>query len=176
VIRRRRPDAYARGMKLLRRAAVPEVVRAVDLPEGERRLAWGVTQTGAAVVASPSVLVLPDGTSLPWVHVEKAVYAPPVLTVSEVAEIEGSGAQHVLRLAQDHDLAGVVRARVTSSVGWSDRRRLHPRGSVRLVGRRVAGQDALLWQLVFDRDSDPDDPAVRAQAGQLLNEVRRTLG
>jgi len=128
------------------------------------------------VVATPSGLVLPSGSSLPWVQVEKAVHAPPVLTISEVAEVEGRGTAHVLRLTQDHDLAGVVRARVTSSVGWSDRHRLRPQGSVRLVGRRVAGQDALLWQLVFDQDSDPDDPAVRAQADQLLDEVRRTLG
>ena len=162
-------------MRLLRRSPVPDAVSTLSLPTGERRLAWGLTEDGAPVVATPSGLVLPDGSFLAWVQVEKAVHAPPVLTVTEVAEVEGRGAQHVLRLAQDHELAGVVRARVTSSVGWSDRRRLS-QGSVRLVGRRVAGQDALLWQLVFDAACDPADPLVRAQAKQLLDEVRRSLG
>lgn len=163
-------------MKLPGRLQVPDVVRSVALLPGERRLAWGLTGDGAALVATPTRLLLPGGTSMDWVMVEKATWRQPVLTVTEVAEVEGTGREQAFTIEQDAALAEVVRARVTSSVAWSDRRRLDPRGAVRLVGRRVPGEDALLWQLVFDRETDPSDPLVRAQASAFLDAVRRTIG
>lgn len=158
-------------MKLFR--STPESVKALRL--GERRLAWGVTEDGTAVVATPTALHVGD-RSVPWVQVEKAGWAPPVLTVSEVAEVEGTGTRHVLRLADQRDLAGVVRSQVTSSVGWTDRRRLAPHGAVRVVGRRVPGQDALLWQVVWLDGTDPADPLLRAQAERIVADLRATLG
>ena len=163
-------------MKLLRRHQVPDVVRSVALLPGERRLAWGLTGDGAPIVATPTRLVLPGGDSLDWIMVEKAAWRPPVLTVTEVAEVEGTGREHVFTIDQDAALAELVHARVTSSVAWSDRRRLDPHGAVRLVGRRVPGEDALLWQLVFDCETELSDPLVRAQANEFLDAVRRTIG
>ena len=154
---------------------MPEVVRAVALLPGERRLAWAVTGDGQALVATPTRLLLPTGP-LDWVGVERASWKPPLLVVTEVAEVEGSGRRHELALTDQASFVEVVRARVTSSVAWSDRRRLEPTGSVRLVGRRVPGEDALVWQLAFDGDADPSDPFVRAQAAAHLEAVRRTIG
>lgn len=163
-------------MKLPRRRQVPAAVRSVALLPGERRLAWGLTADGAPLVATPTRLLLPGTESLDWIMVEKAAWRPPLLTVTEVAEVEGTGRERSFTIEQDAALAEVVRARVTSSVAWSDRRRLDPRGAVRLVGRRVPGEEALLWQLVFDRETDPSDPLVRAQATGFLDAVRRTIG
>lgn len=160
-------------MSLRRFTRVPEQVRALDLPE--RRLAWGLTDDGRAVVATVSALHL-DGVTLPWTEVEKASWEPPVLVVREVAEVDGAGAVHRVSLAEDHRLAETVRACVTSSVGWSDVRRLDPSGSVRLVGRRVPGRDAMLWQVVFFDGADPGDPRVRAQADEAVAALRATLG
>jgi hypothetical protein len=151
----------------------PEAVRAVRVDA--RRLAWGVTTDGTAVVATATTLHVGDDR-LPWVQVEKAVWAPPVLTVTEVAEVEGTGPRRVLHLDVEHRLAEVVRAQVTSSVGWTDRRRLVPDGVVRVVGRRVPGQDALLWQVVWLEGTDPTDPQLRAQADRVVAELRGTLG
>ena len=159
----------------LGRRRLPDAVTAVELLPGERRLAWGLTLDGRAVVATAERLLLPDAV-LTWPQVERAGWQPPRLTVAETAEVEGAGTSHVVELAEAGDLPGIVRARVTSSIGWSDQRRLTPAGTVRLVGRRVPGRDALLWQLVFGRDTDPHDPLLRAQAEQLLAEVRATLG
>ena len=155
------------------RKQLPEAVRSLRLDE--RRLAWGVTDQGTAVVATPTSLLAGD-VVLPWTSVAKASWDQPVLTVHEVAEVEGEGATHRFALVADDRLAEVVRGQVTSSVAWSDVRRLQPRGKVRVVARRVPGQDALLWQTVWLEGADPNDPLLRAQAEELVAALRGTLG
>lgn len=158
---------------ILRRRAVPEAVRAVALEE--RRLAWGLTEDGTALVATASALHVGDEV-LPWTSVERASWRPPVLHLWESAPVEGAGRERVWPLAQDSRLAELVRSRITSSVGWSDRRRLPTGGHVRLVGRRTPGVDALQWQVVWERASDADDPLLRAQADAWVAELRASLG
>ena len=148
-------------------------MRALSLTE--RRLAWGVTDEGLPVVATPSALHF-GAEALPWWQVEKAVWAPPLLSVREVSEREGQGRAHRFHLEEERDLAGTVRACVTSSVGWSEVRTLRGGGKVRLVGRRVPGRDAMEWQAVHLEGTDPDDPAVREQVEQLVAALRATLG
>ena len=146
------------------------------LPPGERRVAWATTTSGEPVVATDRGLLLPDGAQLPWEAVERASWQRPQLTVFEVAEVAGTGPRHVLQLTDDGDLPEVVHTRVTASVAWSDHSKLVPSGGVRVVGRRQPDRDALLWQLVYDADTDLDDPLVRAQAEQRLDAARRTIG
>ena len=155
------------------RQQVPEAVRSLRLDE--RRLAWAVTDSGTAVVATPTSL-LAGSVVLPWTSIAKVSWEPPVLVLREVAEVEDAGEQHRFVLAEDSRLAEVVRAQVTSSVAWSDVRRLEPRGKVRVVARRVPGQDALLWQTVWLEGTDPSAPLLRAQAEELVAALRGTLG
>ncbi|MCA1711134.1 MAG: hypothetical protein LC789_05645 [Actinobacteria bacterium] len=164
-------------MGLFRRRSVPEQVRALALERGERRVAWAVTTEGAPVVATNVGLHLPGRARLDWEQVERAGFAKPVLTVVELSEREGTGRRHVveLDLSTDTDLPETVRTRVAASVAWSSHVRLGG-GGVRIVGRRRPGLEVLDWQLVFDRNTDPDDPAVRAQAEQHLEAARRTVG
>lgn len=157
----------------LRRSTVPDAVRA--LKTDARRLAWGLTPDGTPLVATATGLHA-GRIVLPWTQVEKVLWKPPLLTLVETAEVEGTGLQHTWELTEDARLAETVRARVTSSVGWSDRRALVPEGAVRLVGRRVTGQDLLQWQLVFEAGTDPHDPLLRAQAEAMVLDLRRTLG
>ena len=158
-------------MKLRRQ--VPEAVRAVSLDE--RRLAWALTTTGTPVIATSSALHLPDRV-LAWTQIAKVAWAPPVLMVREVADVEDAGPAYRLELETEDSLAEVVRAQVTSSVAWSDVRRLQPAGKVRIVGRRVAGVDALLWQVVWLEGTDPTDPQLRSQADVLVAALRGSLG
>lgn len=162
--------------RLLGRPALPEAVRAVALEPGERRLGWGVTTGGDAVVATSLGLRLPGAERLDWADVERATWRRPLLVVVRVSAVDGGGPRWQLELAQEEELADVVRAQVTASVGWSDHLRLRPAGGVRLVGRRRPGQDLLDWQLVFDAGTDPDDPALRAQAEAALLDARRRIG
>ena len=158
---------------MIGRRKVPDAVTA--LRTDERREAWGLTPEGVPLVATASALYV--GTAvLPWTQVEKVSWVPPRLLLTEVSEVEGAGLVRSFELEQDAHLAEVVRTRVTSSIGWSDRRVLVPTGAVRLVGRRAPGQDALVWQLVFEPGTDPHDPLVRAQAEQHVEELRRTIG
>ncbi len=160
----------------LRRRAVPPAVKALRLPTGERRTAWGLTVAGEPVVATDLALLLPGELRLEWSQVERATWLPPRLTVLEVADVEGTGARHVLDLDDPGDLPQSVRTRVTGSVAWSSHEKLAPTGGVRVVGRRIPGSEVLHWQLVFDAGTDRDDPLVRAQADALLERARRSIG
>ncbi len=157
----------------LRRSTVPDAVKA--LKTNERRLAWGLTLDGTVLVATATGLHA-GASVLAWTQVEKVLWQPPLLTLVETAEVEGSGLRHTWELTEDARLAETVRAGVTSSIGWSDRRALAPEGAVRLVGRRVPGFELLQWQLVFEAGTDPHDPLLRAQAEAMVLDLRRTLG
>jgi hypothetical protein len=165
-------------MALFRRTAVPAVAKAVALGPGERRIAWALTPDGQPVVATARALYLPDDTTLAWDEVERAHWEKPVLWVIELTEREGSGRRHEVELDLDHDtdLPEAVRTRVSASYAWSSHVKLQPTGGVRIVGRRRAGLEVLDWQLVFDRGTDADDPALRAQAEEHLAAARRTIG
>lgn len=156
----------------MRLSKVPDAVRSVRTPE--RRLAWGLAPDGTVLVATASALHVGDEV-LPWTQVEKVSWRPSVLTLVEVAEVEGTGRVRSWELAEDGRLAETVRARVTSSVGWSDRRRLPSGGHVRLVGRRAPGADALDWQVVWEHASDAAGPA-RGQVDAWVVELRKTIG
>lgn len=156
-------------------------MRAVRVPEGDRRTAWALTQDGHPVVTTEHALLLPGREPVGWIDVERVSWQRPVLTVVELAPgpapVSGAGRTTVLRLAEDEGgLPDVVHAGVTSSVAWSTHARLEPSGGVRVVGRRRPGLDELDWQAVYDAGTDPSDPRVRAQAEALLARSRRALG
>jgi hypothetical protein len=165
-------------MQLFRRATVPDAVKAVPLPPGERRIAWALTTQGQPVVASSRGLYLPGVPPLPWDGIERVHWDQPLLSVLELTERAGSGQRHhvELDLAHDTDLPETVRTRVTASVAWSTHVKLQPAGGVRVVGRRRPGMEVLDWQLVFDADTDPEAPGLRAQAEEHLAAARRTIG
>ena len=163
-------------MPLFRRRSLPDAVRAVVLDPGERRLGWGVTTSGEAVLATSAGLRLPGQPPLPWADVERATWRRPTLTVTKVAPVDGTGQRWHVELAEEDELPDVVRTQVTDRVAWSNPGRLVPPGGVRLVGRRRPGQDLLDWQLVHDPGTDPDDPQVQAQGQALVEDARRTIG
>lgn len=141
----------------------------------ERRLAWAVTVEGVPLVATASALYV-GPERLAWTAVERVGWQPPTLTLTEVAQVEGTGRSRSFELAADGRLAETVRERVTASVGWSDRRALSPSGSVRLVGRRTPGRDVLEWQTVWEPGTDPSDPALQAQVQEWVAALRKTIG
>jgi len=58
------------------RPKVPVEVRAV----ADRRLAWGLTTDGVALVASPTCLHV-NGEQVPWWQVERVGWADPTLRI-----------------------------------------------------------------------------------------------
>jgi hypothetical protein len=171
-------------------ARPPEPVRlgvAAGGDPDERILAWGAlardegwlaaTSRGLRVVGSPSN---EGGVALlPWHEVALARWTAAgqggAFTVTPLSEVE-PGVQARLPerryvLVDAGDLPAVVRRRVDETVIASRRVPLPGGGGVLLVARRVPGQAAREWTVVFDDDSQRGDPEARETARQKLAEV-----
>ncbi|GAB3364373.1 phage holin family protein [Modestobacter lapidis] len=170
-------------------ARPPEPVRAVVAasPDADERvLAWGVLADGGWLVATsrglrsvPADLDLPAAGKvavLPWHEVGTARWAAArdggTLTVTPLAEVEPgvqarlAARKYVLREAGE--LPRTLRSRVDRTVVHSQRHPLPNGSSVLLVARRVPGQAAREWTVVFDDDADRDDPVARETARERL--------
>ena len=157
-------------------ARPPEPVRAlVAADPDERVLAWGELIAGGWLVATSRGL-RSDGDVLPWHRIGTARWTAAgeggTFTVVPLADVE-PGVQareapqrYVLRMAGE--LPAVLRTRVDRTVVTSQRHPLPTGGAVLLVARRVPGQPAREWTVVFDDDADRDDPAARQVARERL--------
>ena len=174
-----------------RLARPPEIVRAVVLASpdpDERVLAWGELVRGEGWLAATSrgLRRVPAGLALdaagevgvlPWHEVGSARWAATAdgggsLTVVPLTEVE-PGVQARLAaqryaLAEAGELPGVVRKRVDQTVVDSRRSPLPSGGAVLLVARRVPGQAAREWTVVFDDEADRYDETSREVARQKL--------
>ncbi|MGY1697041.1 MULTISPECIES: hypothetical protein [unclassified Geodermatophilus] len=183
------------GERLRRRfARPPEPVRAVvqaSADADERVLAWGelargqgwLTATSRGLRVVPADLRLDaagDVGVLRWHEVGAARWAATndgggTFTVTALAEVEpGVQAREPAEryaLTDAGDLPAVVRRRVDQTVVASRRSPLPGGGGVLLVARRVPGQAAREWTVVFDDDADRTDPEARAVARAKLEEA-----
>jgi hypothetical protein len=124
-------------------------------------------------VATDAALHLPAaGLRLPWERIEQASWKDGWLHVREV----GRAGEHHLRLTEPGGVPETVQERVTATIAINHREKLPGGGSVRIVGRRPPRGDAIRWTFVFDAGLDPDDPGLRAQAEQILENLRRQTG
>jgi hypothetical protein len=172
-------------------ARPPEPVRAAVEAAGdpdERVLAWGALtrDEGWLVATSRGLRVVGShgqdaGVALlPWHEVGHAKWSAVGETggsfaVTPLAEVEpGVQARQPVReyrLTDAGDLPAVVRRRVDETVVVSRRSPLPGSGGVLVVARRVPGQAAREWTVVFDDDSRRGDPDAREAARQKLAEV-----
>ena len=176
-------------VELVRRrfARPPERVRAAVVEPDERVLAWGVLarDEGWLVATSFGLRTAPaDATSvgavLRWHEIGSARWQGTAdgggsFTVTALAEVE-PGVQSRLPatryvLADRGELPAIVRRRVDQTVVDSRRSPLPNGGAVLLVARRVPGQAAREWTVVFDDEADRNDPASREVARQKLAEA-----
>ena len=166
----------------------PAPVRAVvaaSPDEDERVLAVAVLADGGWLAATSRGLreVPPEGQIvvpaevLPWHEVGRATWKAVAdgggtLVVVPLTEVE-PGVQARLPatryvLSEVGELPAVLRRRVDQTVVASQRHPLPGGGSVLVVARRVPGQAAREWTVVFDDDADRADPAAREAARQRL--------
>ncbi len=172
-------------------ARPPEAVRAVVLASAdpdERLLAWGelVRGEGWLVATSRGLRRVPGGLALDaagevgvlaWHEIGSARWSATAdgggsFAVVRLAEVEpGVQARQPAEryvLADAGELPGVVRKRVDQTVVDSRRSPLPGGGAVLLVARRVPGQAAREWSVVFDDDADRHDATSREVARQKL--------
>jgi hypothetical protein len=173
-------------VRLFHRAEKAPAEAVARLDRDERVVSWAPA-AGGAVVATPIGLWVPGHPDrLPWHLVDKATWQSGVLTlVTAVDPGDGVLVEQppiAVRLDQPRDLPQTVRVRVQKAIAFT---RHYPlpgaetagvRRGVRVVGRRVPGQDGVSWQLVFDRGMQQDDPAVRAAAAAYVDQARAELG
>lgn len=171
-------------------ARPPEPVRAVvagSIDPDERVLAWAVLarDAGWLVATSRGLRVVPAAPSedgvplLRWHEIGHAKWSAAndggSLSVTALTEVE-PGVQARLPaqryvLVDAGSLPAVVRRRVDETVVASQRSPLPGGGGVLLVARRVPGQAAREWTVVFDDDAGRNDPTAREAARQKLAEA-----
>jgi hypothetical protein len=170
-------------------ARAPEPVRAGVAAAGdpdERVLAWGsLTRDEGWLVATSRGLralgVQGSGVDLlPWHEVGHGKWSAArdgggTFEVTPLAEVEpGVQSRQPVRrydLTDAGDLPAVVRRRVDETVVVSQRSPLPGSGGVLLVARRIPGQAAREWTVVFDDDAARNDPVAREAARQKLADM-----
>lgn len=156
---------------------LPAAVRVeLSLQRGERVLAHAATRGGSYTVVTGDALYLPTADAgflrLPWERIEHAQWKDGWLHIREAG---GDGLHHV-GLAEPGAVPGAVQERVTATIVVSQYGALPGGGGVRIVGRRGHDGGEPRWTFVFDAGLDPADPGLRAQAEQLLEDLRRQTG
>ena len=171
-------------------ARSPELVRAVvqaSPDPDERVLAWGtlardegwLVATSRGLRRVPADLTLDRAGEVPvllWHEIGSAKWNKiadgGTFDVVPLAEVEPGvqARQPVERhvLVDARDLPQIVRRRVDQTVVASRRSPLPGGGGVLLVARRIPGQAAREWTVVFDDDADRTDEESREVARQKL--------
>ena len=163
------------GIFLRRRPKLPAALKPALEPE-ERVLTWAPVADGKALVATNFGLWLPDGKRLGWHEIHKAAWSGRELriTPAEVAEIRDGYAVLIdgpvvgFLLLEPGDLPEQVRARVTKSVAYTSHHALNA-GGVRVVGRRVPGENGLSWAVRYDAGTPVQLPALIELTEELVS-------
>lgn len=159
----------------LHRGLPSQLRDALTLERGERVLATAPTRGGSHVAATTTALHVPtpEGgfTRIPWERVDHATWKDGWLHVHET-----SRAEHHVRLTDPGSVPEIVRERVTATIAVTHQAVLPGGGKVRIAGRRPTAGGDVRWTFVFDAGLDPSDPGLRAQAEQVLEDLRRQTG
>jgi hypothetical protein len=156
-------------VRLPRRRERPDL----DVPRGERLLAWTDTSLGP-VGGSRDALYLPTAR-LPWEQVETASWDRDTgeLVVREVGTWGAPGAVHRMSVDEPGRLLQLVRERVTASVVLTRYVEVGAGRGLRVVARRAASGDrSPTWSCDLDEGLDPADPAVQEAARHRLAAAR----
>jgi hypothetical protein len=169
-------------VSLFRRRTKLPAERRPPLEHDERILTWAAVGDDGALVATNRGLWQPDGKRLGWHEIHKAAWSGRELriTPAEVAQNRSGYAVLVdgpvvaFLLLEPGDMPDQVRARVTRSVAYTTHHPL-PTGGVRVVGRRVSGQNGLSWAVRYDAGTPVDLPAVIELTDELVSSAQGTM-
>ncbi len=165
-------------MNLFRRKPkLPATLRPV-LSRDERVVAWAPVDD-KAMVATNHGLWMPDGRRLGWHEIHKAAWSGRELriTPAEVAEerdeyavlVDGPVAGFLL--LEPGEVPDQVRSRVTKSVAYTSHHAMAA-GGVRIVGRRISGQNGLSWAVRYDAGTPVTDAEVIELTAEVVGAAR----
>jgi hypothetical protein len=160
------PDERVLAMAEDGPAAVAATQYGLWLPAGSDPA--GVAGSGPAAVAEAA-----GWRRIGWERVVKATWAEDGLQVIE-GVLDDSGVVTdrpvlTLRLAEPRTLPAVVKTRVEASIARWEQVRV-PGGTGRIVARRRAGTDGLLWTARLDSGT-PDSAAARQALADYLDRI-----
>jgi hypothetical protein len=156
----------------------------VDVPSGEKVLAWAESSSGPVVAGTRDALYIvapgtPGETRLPWEQVEAADWERDDLRL-RIREVGSWGEErviHTLIIEEPGRLLELVRERVTASVVLQRHVPLSGRRGLRVIARRAPrGDRPIAWFYEYDQGVDPDDADVRAAAEAALAAARDEVG
>lgn len=160
-------------MKLFSRREAPPAEVVAALPRDERVLSWADTDSGAAIIATPSGLWWPDADRprmIGWQVVDKAVWRDGVLTVTEAEVVDDmllvDRPPVTATLAKPRDLPPTVRKRVEANVVRSELLSVGG-GAVRFVARRIPGRDGVVWWARLEPGTDDTEQLRSAISARL---------
>jgi hypothetical protein len=154
------------------------------MARGERALVSATTRGALIAVATTHALYAPepDGSGgvaydrLPWHDVLGATWDAEAEALRlEVAD-GPRRERRVLVLDEPGLLPETVRERVQASIVLTRHVPLVGRRGVRVVARRAAGSDELVWHVVPDAGVDPDHPDVRDAVALAVRAAREEVG
>jgi hypothetical protein len=161
-----------------RKAKLPAALRP-ELAADERVVAWAAVGDDQALVATNRGLWLPSGRQLGWHEIHKAAWSGRELRVTpaDTAQVRDGYAVLVdgpvvsYLLLDPGELPDQVRTRVTRSVAFTAHYPL-PVGGVRVVGRRVSGENGLSWAVRYDSGTPVDMDEVVQVTNELVSAAR----
>ena len=147
--------------------------------DGRRILAWAASGS-SHVAALETELLLPEGTEpgqLPWDLILRASWEPDHADIVYQPQAGGAPRTLVIPVSGEFEvLAAVVRERVMGSIVIQHHVELKGEIGARLIARRIPGDTALRWSVVFDAGIDTKDPIMRERADEALSTLRTSLG
>jgi len=165
------------GLRRTRR--LPAGIRErLEIPKGERVIAWGVDSANDHYVLATDKALYPEQVKerLRWDFISKATWDEPILHVT-VHDASGATKGIIkLRVEESGDLPAAVFALVTESVVISEHVELWDGAGARMVARRDGDEGTIWWSVVFDTGLNASDPALRARADEELAALREALG
>jgi hypothetical protein len=161
-----------------RKPKLPAALRPALEPD-ERVVAWAAVGDDQALVATTRGLWLPGGTRLGWHDIHKAAWSGRELRVTPAESAQVRDGYAVLvdgpvvsyLLLDPGELPDQVRTRVTKSVAFTAHYGL-PVGGVRVVGRRVSGENGLNWAVRYDSGTPVDMDEVVHVTNELVTAAR----
>jgi hypothetical protein len=161
-----------------RKPKLPAALRPALAPD-ERVVAWAAVGDDRALVATTHGLWLPGTGRLGWPDIHKAAWSGRELRVTPAEPAEERDGYAVLvdgpvstfLLLDPGELPDQVRTRVTKSVAFTAHYPL-PVGGVRVVGRRVPGENGLSWAVRYDAGTPVDLDEVVHVTNELVTAAR----
>ncbi|GAA2897233.1 hypothetical protein Acy02nite_80480 [Actinoplanes cyaneus] len=169
-------------MKLFRRRPPLPAEHRPPLDAEERVLTWARSEEGVLVATNRGIWLPGAGERLGWHEIHKVAWSGRELRITP-AEVAGErdgytvlvdGPVMTFLLLEPGELPNQVRARVTRSVAFTTHHEIE-HGALRVVGRRVSGQDGLSWAVRYDAGSWTDWPAVIEATGELVAAAQNSV-